>query len=134
MLYCIVHTVSGRLSYLSVRYHLIGRITYMVLYVCLPNGLPMSRISPSEKLGFMSCVVHACCPVFVHSGVVWEDLKVRIFNPQQYAPLSVGLTKKLSKTLKKVLKKQFKVIDGFEFFEVHRGEWVRSVSLPVGPY
>ena len=35
--------------------------------------------------------------------------------------------------LKKVMKKRFKVVDGIEFFEVHRGEWVRSDSSPVGP-
>ena len=35
--------------------------------------------------------------------------------------------------LKKVMKKRFKIVDRVEFFEVHRGEWVRSDSLPVGP-
>ena len=35
--------------------------------------------------------------------------------------------------LKKVTKKRFKVVDGVEFFELHRGEWVQSDSSPVGP-
>ena len=35
--------------------------------------------------------------------------------------------------LKKAMKKRFKVVDGVEFFEVHRGEWFRSDSSPVGP-
>ena len=35
--------------------------------------------------------------------------------------------------LKKVMKEWFKVVNGVEFFEVHRGEWVRSDSSLVGP-
>ena len=35
--------------------------------------------------------------------------------------------------LKKVMAKRFKVVDGEEYFEVHRGEWVKSSSQPVGP-
>ena len=35
--------------------------------------------------------------------------------------------------LKKVMAKRFMVVDGEEYFEVHRGEWVKSSSQPVGP-
>ena len=35
--------------------------------------------------------------------------------------------------LKKVMRRRFKMIDGVEYFEVHKGEWVRSDSAPVGP-
>ena len=35
--------------------------------------------------------------------------------------------------LKKVMRCRFKVVDGVEFFEVHKGEWVQSNSAPVGP-
>ena len=35
--------------------------------------------------------------------------------------------------LKKVMRRLFKMVDGVEYFEVHKGEWVRSDSAPVGP-
>ena len=35
--------------------------------------------------------------------------------------------------LKKVMRRRFKMVDGVEYFEVHKGEWVRSDSAPVGP-
>ena len=35
--------------------------------------------------------------------------------------------------LKKVMRRRFKMVDGTEYFEVHKGEWVRSDSAPVGP-
>ena len=35
--------------------------------------------------------------------------------------------------LKKVLRRCFKMVDWAEYFEVHKGEWVRSDSAPVGP-
>ena len=35
--------------------------------------------------------------------------------------------------LKKVMRRCFKMVDGTEYFEVHKGEWVRSHSAPVGP-
>ena len=35
--------------------------------------------------------------------------------------------------LKKGMSKRFNVVDGEEYFEVHRGEWVKSNSQPVGP-
>ena len=35
--------------------------------------------------------------------------------------------------LKKSMKKPFKIVEGVEFFEVHRGEWVTCDSSPVGP-
>ena len=44
-----------------------------------------------------------------------------------------GLTRAGAR-LKKVMKKRFIIVDGVEFLEVHRGEWVRSDSSPVGPY
>ena len=34
--------------------------------------------------------------------------------------------------LKKVLQRRFKMVDGTEYFVVHKGEWVRSDSAPVG--
>ena len=35
--------------------------------------------------------------------------------------------------LKKVMRRGFKMVDGTEYFEVHKGKWVRSDSAPVGP-
>ena len=35
--------------------------------------------------------------------------------------------------LKKVMRRRFKMVDGVEYFEVHKGEWARSDSAPVGP-
>ena len=35
--------------------------------------------------------------------------------------------------LKKVMRRRFKMVHGTEYFEVHKGEWVRSDSAPVGP-
>ena len=34
--------------------------------------------------------------------------------------------------LKKVMRRRFKMVDGTEYFEVPKGEWVRSDSAPVG--
>ena len=34
--------------------------------------------------------------------------------------------------LKKVMRRCFEMVDGTEYFEVHKGEWVRSDSAPVG--
>ena len=45
-------------------------------------------------------------------------------------------TSRLSKAgarRKKVMRCRFKMVDGVEYFEVHKGEWVRSDSAPVGP-
>ena len=38
-----------------------------------------------------------------------------------------------SAPLKKEMKKRFKIVDGVEFLEVHRGEWVRCDSSLVVP-
>ena len=35
--------------------------------------------------------------------------------------------------LKKVMRRRFKMVDGVEYLEVHKGEWVRSDSALVGP-
>ena len=35
--------------------------------------------------------------------------------------------------LKKVMHRRFKMVDGTEYLEVRKGEWVRSHSSPVGP-
>ena len=35
--------------------------------------------------------------------------------------------------LKKVMRRRFKMVDGLVYFEVHKGEWVRSDSAPAGP-
>ena len=36
--------------------------------------------------------------------------------------------------IKKVMAKRFKMVDGEEHFEVHRGEWIKTSSPPVSPY
>ena len=37
------------------------------------------------------------------------------------------------KRLKKAMRRRFKIIDGEEFFEIHKNEWVRTTEDPVGP-
>ena len=52
------------------------------------------------------------------------------------ASVDPNFTSGLSTTgarLKKVMRRRFKMVDGVEYFEVHKGEWVRSDSAPVGP-
>ena len=36
--------------------------------------------------------------------------------------------------LKRFMQRRFKMVDGVEYFEVHKGEWVRLDSAPLGPY
>ena len=46
--------------------------------------------------------------------------------------LEEGLSE-AGKRLKKAMRRRFKIIDGEEFFEIHKNEWVRTTEDPVGP-
>ena len=46
--------------------------------------------------------------------------------------LEEGLSE-AGKRLKKAMRRRFKVIDGEEFFEIHKNEWVCTTEDPVGP-
>ena len=46
--------------------------------------------------------------------------------------LEEGLSE-AGKRLKKAMRRRFKVIDGEEFFEIHKNEWVRTTEDPIGP-
>ena len=43
-----------------------------------------------------------------------------------------GLTE-AGKRLKRVMRKRFKYVDGVEYFEIHKGEWIKTSEDPVGP-
>ena len=37
------------------------------------------------------------------------------------------------KRLKRVMRKRFKYVEGVEYFEIHKGEWIKTSEEPVGP-
>ena len=41
--------------------------------------------------------------------------------------------KEAGKKLKQVMRKRFKFVDGQVYFEIHRGEWVKTSEDPLGP-
>ena len=43
-----------------------------------------------------------------------------------------GLTE-AGKRLKRVMRKRFKYVEGVEYFEIHKGEWIKTSEEPVGP-
>ena len=43
-----------------------------------------------------------------------------------------GLTEAV-KRLKRVMRKRFKYVGGVEYFEIHKGEWIKTSEQPVGP-
>ena len=43
-----------------------------------------------------------------------------------------GLTE-AGKRLKLVMRKRFKFVEGVEYFEIHKGEWIKRSEEPVGP-
>ena len=43
-----------------------------------------------------------------------------------------GLTE-AGKRLKRVTRKRFKYVEGVEYFEIHKGEWIKTSEEPVGP-
>ena len=43
-----------------------------------------------------------------------------------------GLTE-AGRRLKRVMRKRFKLVEGVEYFEIHKGEWIKTSEDPVGP-